>query len=454
MLHARSTTGTVGGAVAQVSNYQFYAGVEERASMERLVSLSDEPTPLPSPPFKSLPGSVITTWAMEGPPPAPGFGQPDVNHNVAINSAVAVTTCVALLAVGVRMWVRISMVRSVGWDDYWILAAMALSFSGWMVTIPSVTYGAGRHTFYILQAVGPEKMKTGLKLNFAAQIIYVFAIAAIKVSIGLFLLRFTSSKAYKILIYSILGFLAFYTIAGTASLMAQCTPFDAHFDFTIPGAVCYPVKVSQALAYTNAACGIFTDVVFALLPIPLLWKLQINRRVKTSIVGILSLGIFAATASVVKTYYVTSYGKFGDFLWDSTYLTIWMTTECNVGILAASIPAMKPLFKVVLGSTYGTGYLGGPNSRYNKGYAQHASTGRNTEGDGGFNFELRENQNSTAITTQERRGRDKFDPDNISEDSILPLQSNSTLDQKGIMKTTQVFIQTDDTKPRSIEDRV
>jgi hypothetical protein len=85
----------------------------------------------------------------------------------------------------------------------------------WMVVIPEVHYGAGRHTFYILRDLGPEGLKTGLKLNFTTQVTYVFAIGFIKVSVGLFLLRLTPSKHYKYFIWSILGFVAFYTITGT-----------------------------------------------------------------------------------------------------------------------------------------------------------------------------------------------------------------------------------------------
>ncbi len=85
----------------------------------------------------------------------------------------------------------------------------------WMVVNPEVHYGAGRHTFYILRDLGPEGLKTGLKLNFTTQVTYVFAIAFVKVSVGLFLLRLAPSKQYKYFIWSILGFIAFYTIAGT-----------------------------------------------------------------------------------------------------------------------------------------------------------------------------------------------------------------------------------------------
>lgn len=42
----------------------------------------------------------------------------------------------------------------------------------------------------------------------------------------------------------------------------------------------------------------------------------------------------AAIATIIKLTYIESYGKTGDFLWDSRNLTYWCVTETNVGILA------------------------------------------------------------------------------------------------------------------------
>jgi hypothetical protein len=58
-------------------------------------------------------------------PPPPGFKQPDVHLSAAINGAVAVTTSIALVSVLMRTWVRVKVVQSMAWDDYWIIAAMA-----------------------------------------------------------------------------------------------------------------------------------------------------------------------------------------------------------------------------------------------------------------------------------------------------------------------------------------
>jgi hypothetical protein len=87
----------------------------------------------------------------------------------------------------------------------------------------------------------------------------------------------------------------------------------------------------------------------------MLWNVQMNRRQKASIIGILSLGMFATAAAVVKLSYVSTYGRSGDWLWDSRNLTIWTVIECNIAIVAGCLPCLKPLFRTVLGSTYGRG---------------------------------------------------------------------------------------------------
>lgn len=87
----------------------------------------------------------------------------------------------------------------------------------------------------------------------------------------------------------------------------------------------------------------------------MLWGVQMNRRHKASLICILALGTFAASASMIKLSYIPNYGRAGDFLWDSRNLTIWTVVECNIGIVAGNLPCLKPLFRSVLVSTYGKG---------------------------------------------------------------------------------------------------
>jgi hypothetical protein len=110
----------------------------------------------------------------------------------------------------------------------------------------------------------------------------------------------------------------------------------------------------------------------------MLWDVQMNRRQKASIIGILSLGMFATAAAIVKLSYVSTYGRSGDWLWDSRNLTIWTVTETNIAIVAGNLPCLKPLFRTVLGSTYGRGSRKTNPSKYiSRPYG--AGTGQNSK---------------------------------------------------------------------------
>ena len=140
--------------------------------------------------------------------------------------------------------------------------------------------------------------------------------------------------------------------------MFQCTNIKIQWDPTVE-ATCWTIETLQGLAYTNVACNIFTDLLFAIvIPVPMLWKLRMNKRTKLGLLGILSLGVFATAAACVKVPYIVNYGRVGDLLWDSRDITIWTIVEANIGIIAGSLPALKPLFKTVLGSYYARGTYG------------------------------------------------------------------------------------------------
>ncbi|KAL7275530.1 hypothetical protein RUND412_001514 [Rhizina undulata] len=90
----------------------------------------------------------------------------------------------------------------------------------------------------------------------------------------------------------------------------------------------------------------------------MVWDIKIPKRQKAIICLISGLGAFASAASIVKMTYNINYGKTGDFLWDSTDLTIWGILEIDIAIITASIPTFKLLFKRIFEKT---GYSGGSN---------------------------------------------------------------------------------------------
>jgi hypothetical protein len=124
-------------------------------------------------------------------------------------------------------------------------------------------------------------------------------------------------------------------------------PIRMQWDPMVKGTCWSPITL-QALAYTSVAVGIITDLLFALIiPVPMLWGLQMNKRTKAALIFVLSLGFFCCVAAVVRLVYITNYGSRADYLWDTRKLTIWYVAEAATGIIAGSMPALKPLFKYV-----------------------------------------------------------------------------------------------------------
>lgn len=279
----------------------------------------------------------------------------------------------------------------------------------------------------------------------------------------------------------------------------QCQPLALTWDSSVQGTCMPPAKLRFA-AFFNSAVAVLTDLCFALLPIPVLWNVRMNWKVKTAVAAILSLGVFASAAAIVKITYLDQFGKHGDFLWDSADLTIWYvfllapghcradkippkslealtrfrsfasrtTVEINVAIVAASVPCLKPVFKSILAGSsaiYGAASAGRHYHRHNhKGYARHiddaGSSGtrgrtacrpgpgtgiaRGSSGRPPAQFEMYSRGVGAGAGTRFTANVETGLPSTAgSEDSILPQDPRS----HGITKTSSIFVSYDDGSP-------
>jgi hypothetical protein len=57
----------------------------------------------------------------------------------------------------------------------------------------------------------------------------------------------------------------------------------------------------------------------------------------------------AAAACAIKVHYLSPTTMTGDVLFDSINWTIWTVVECNIAIIAASVPSIVPLIKKING---------------------------------------------------------------------------------------------------------
>lgn len=120
----------------------------------------------------------------------------------------------------------------------------------------------------------------------------------------------------------------------------------AIWDKSIEGQ-CFSAHVTYLAGYIGFGLDTFTDLVCAGIPIFIIYRLQMNVRTKVALCILMGLGVFTAGCAIAKA--VTLKGIFAkDYTWNITYPGQWTVTEHIVGIVIASIPLLRPLFKQIL----------------------------------------------------------------------------------------------------------
>jgi hypothetical protein len=203
----------------------------------------------------------------------------------------------------------------------------------------------------------------------------------------------------------------------------------------------------------------------------MLWNIQMNVRQKGTVIGILALGVFGTAAALVKTSYLTTFGRFNDFLWDSSNITIWTVVELNVGIVCGNLPCMKPLFRRALGSTYGRGTAKTSNARNHFSRPYGAGTGHTgkdynslasgrTQGGASSPYGGKEAYMMTTMPVQNpadstsQSSLKEEHPGKTSTESVQWLKEPSPGKYGGIMKTTEVSVSGSNDRGEGYEDGI
>ncbi|GFF26282.1 hypothetical protein IFM51744_03768 [Aspergillus udagawae] len=251
---------------------------------------------------------------------------------------------VSVLATATRFWVRVRILRSCGWDDAFILLALICATINTVLVTLSIMHGTGRH----MRDLSHEQQIASVKYQLLSQGFHVMSTNWGKVSVALFLVRIISEvKQHKRAMYAGMIFLSIINIGGVYSIYGQCTPTAKAWDNDIEG-TCWPAGAQRDYAFFQGSASAFSDFVLAVYPLFTIKNLQMATKVKFGLGFVLSLGIIAMVAAIIKTVHLAALSARADYTWDTLTLTIWVAVEQYLIILAACIPALTPLFNIIV----------------------------------------------------------------------------------------------------------
>ncbi|KGO75536.1 hypothetical protein PITC_082430 [Penicillium italicum] len=258
-----------------------------------------------------------------------------------------VLTIVPIVGAGVatmiyllRLYCR--RMKAVGFmlEDYLMGAGLIVSFALTGFVVDTAFNGVG---LSIASLPKHERQR----IQFGSWMIQKFwapSMAFVKISIVIFIKRlFGSIRAYGVISNCLVGFVALWALAALLTNIFQCTPVQYYYNKDLKG---HCMSGQVQFFQTMGSIALVEDVIILCLPIPVFWRLQINRRQKIALILVFSLGGLVCVFSLMRLIEFRRF-QLTDLAASSAKESIWTCLELDVAIICGCLPFLNPLVQGV-----------------------------------------------------------------------------------------------------------
>ncbi|KAK7942993.1 uncharacterized protein PG986_012106 [Apiospora aurea] len=246
----------------------------------------------------------------------------DNNRGPAINAIAWVGTIISTVFVALRLYSRIFVTRSFGWDDTVIVVAVILNLITNVFVSVAVASGLGRHIQYLTD----EQVVRVLYYSSIQRPPGILAYCLPKLSIAILLCTLMGSTKRRVwhwLLYSIIVVLFVTSILTIVLFFNQCRPVSA-------------LWVPSATATADCFDPFILDVVSFVAGYA---KRMMKRQDKVTAMILMAFGFLASAAAIVKTTTV-QLNHPEDPTWES--FTLFITTYIETNLVRFKCPGHDP----------------------------------------------------------------------------------------------------------------
>jgi len=208
-----------------------------------------------------------------------------------------------------RLGVKVCITQIHTLDDYIMYSALALySGQGAAVLYGTVAGGLGK----TVSEMNLTEIMIAFKAWYICELIYGPLAAVIRTSIGLFLLRICSKPLHKRILYVCLGTVYIFTMIYLLINVFQCSPPSYYWEQFSPSShkgVCPNASLVPKAAIAHSVIAAVSDWTLGILPIAILWRVQIKLRKKIAVAVLLSLGMVAGAVMIVRIPHIKIYNS-------------------------------------------------------------------------------------------------------------------------------------------------
>ncbi|KAF2226016.1 hypothetical protein BDZ85DRAFT_192603 [Elsinoe ampelina] len=267
---------------------------------------------------------------------------------------------VTVVAMSLRVYVRLFMIKAVGADDYTMLATLLFYVAFLGCAIGGVRFGTGKQRKDLKDA----DAQVALKYWWLCEVFYSPATSMLKVSVGLFLSRIAVKRIQMWIIRFFMAGSILFGLLWMLITINQCRPVSFWWDLSPTSTgTCINATVFTIFAYAISVLNASADIAFAVLPMFILRQTTMSKKARYLVCVLLGVASIACVATIVRIPYLHTMNHYkGNFLYDTTEVAILSSLEVGLGITAACAATLRPLFQGRLDSRSGGG--GGIGSSY------------------------------------------------------------------------------------------
>lgn len=279
-------------------------------------------------------------------------GDPNDSKTAQILSVLLVSTILAYITYCMRMYVRVRMLKSVGWDDHTMSFAIVTCTIVLTFQCLAISNGIGRRRVTLTD----EHALAAAKWETLTHTPHLLTIMATRSSLCLLMLRLVGPNRFmQVFLWIVIAGTIVTSLLACANTYIACVPWEKVWNPALTGSCDFERR--GRISMTMSVWTIGSDWLVALFPVFLLRKSQMPMRTKVAVCVIMGLGVVVGIFALMKTLTIGGIYQRRDQTFDGVTAFTWILLEQNLGIVLVNVPATRPLFAKVfrLGSSKGTG---------------------------------------------------------------------------------------------------
>ncbi|OJK01866.1 hypothetical protein ASPACDRAFT_114385 [Aspergillus aculeatus ATCC 16872] len=267
-----------------------------------------------------------------------GYDHDNLRHVVITASCFALV--ISTLAVALRLWCRRITRTKVFLDDYLMIVALVFEYGITVAGVVLLYNGLGTHIIY----VSPEQLVVYMKTLSTGTFLYTLCITFVKLSILALYKRIFSIRP-MMQASNVVACIVILWCFGVCLIGAvTCMPFKKLWEPNLPGGCINLAQFYYGLQIPN----ILTDAIILVLPMKAVWNLQVPRSQKVMLSGIFLIGTTTLAFDIVRLVVMIQLSEAGgDITYDQVTASVWTCIEPMMGITAACLSNMRPLFTML-----------------------------------------------------------------------------------------------------------